>query len=42
MKAGTVYEKLHEELLYTDEKQRFDDALCVFEQINSLLIEIDE
>ena len=41
-KAKDVYEKLHEDLLYTDEKQRFDDAVKAFEQINSLLTEIGE
>ena len=40
--AKDVYEKLHEDLLYTDEKQRFDDAVNAFEQINSILTEIGE
>lgn len=41
-KAKDVYEKLHEDLLYTDEKQRFDDAVKAFEQINIILTEIGE
>ena len=41
-KAKDVYEKLHEDLLYTDEKQRFDDAVKAFEQINYILTEIGE
>ena len=41
-KAKDVYEKLHEDLLYTDEKQRFDDAVKAFEQINFILSEIGE
>ena len=41
-KARDVYERLHEELLYTDEKQSFDHAVEAFEQINSILTEIGE
>jgi len=41
-KAKGIYEKLHEKLLYTDEKQLFDDAIKAFEQINSILEEIGE
>ena len=42
MTAKDTYEHLHEELLYTDEKQSFDEAVSVFEQINELLTQIDE
>ena len=42
MTAKDAYEHLHEELLYTDEKQRFGDAVSVFEQINEMLIQIGE
>lgn len=38
----SIYEKLHEELLYTNEKQDFNKALATFERINSLLKEIGE
>ena len=38
----TTYEKLHEELLYTDERQNFDDALSAFVAINEILISIGE
>ena len=41
-KAKNVYERLHEDLLYTDEKQRFDDAVKAFEEIDSILTEIGE
>lgn len=37
-----TYESLHEELLYTDEKQNLDDAIDAFEKINSRLAEIGE
>lgn len=37
-----VYENLHKDLLYTDEKQKFEDALRVFEKIDVRLIEIGE
>lgn len=42
MKAKDVYEKLHEELLYTDEKQHFDDAVKAFELVNQIMTEIGE
>lgn len=37
-----VYESLHKELLYTDEKQSFDDALSAFAEINEILKNINE
>lgn len=40
--AKEIYERLHEELLYTDEKQHFDDAIKAFDQINEILKEIGE
>lgn len=36
------YETLHEDLLYTDEKQNFDNASKAFEEIDTLLREIGE
>ena len=36
------YEKLHEDLLYTDEKQNFLKAIETFEKINGLFKEIEE
>jgi hypothetical protein len=42
MEAKGTYEHLHVDLLYTDKKQIFDDAVSVFEQINELLMQIDE
>jgi hypothetical protein len=36
------YEKLHEDLLYTDEKQDFSKAIETFEKINELFKEIEE
>ena len=36
------YESLHEDLLYTDEKQNFDNALKAFEEIDALLKGIGE
>ena len=36
------YETLHEDLLYTSEKQNFEDAIQTFEEINQLFSEIDE
>ena len=36
------YEQLHKNLLYTDEKQSFDEAIKVFEEINALAKEIGE
>ena len=37
-----IYERLHEELLYTDEKQDFNLAIKTFEQINEVFKSIDE
>ena len=42
MSAKEAYESLHEDLLYTDEKQHFADAIIAFEQIDALLREIGE
>lgn len=42
VRAKGVYEKLHEDLLYTDEKQQFDDAVKAFEWVNQILAEIGE
>ena len=36
------YENLHKELLYTDEKQKFEDAIKVFELVDIRLQEIGE
>ena len=36
------YEKLHEDLLYTSERQNFDDAILAFETINDILSAIGE
>lgn len=38
----STYESLHKELLYTDEPQNFDDALKAFEEIDTILKQIDE
>ena len=38
----TIYENLHIELLYTDEKQNFDDAIRTIECIDEILKEIEE
>lgn len=38
----TTYEHLHENLLYTNEKQNFDTAIKTFEQINQILARIGE
>ncbi len=38
----SIYQSLHQTLLYTDEKQDFDAAVETFEKINSLLAEICE
>lgn len=38
----TTYESLHESLLYTDEKQDFDEAISTFKAINEMLSEIGE
>lgn len=37
-----IYENLHKELLYTDEKQNFEDALTVFGKVDARLREIGE
>ena len=37
-----IYENLHKQLLYTDEKQDFEEALQTFTQIDKLLKSIDE
>ena len=39
---GSIYERLHEDLLYTDEKQEFDVAVQTFERISALFAEIGE
>lgn len=36
------YETLHKDLLYTDEPQKFDDALHAFSEINKIFTEIGE
>lgn len=36
------YEKLHETLLYTDEKQNFDDAVTIFKEISQIFDELQE
>lgn len=41
-RVRSIYESLHKELLYTDEKQNFDDALSAFAEINEILKRIDE
>jgi len=41
-KAKSVYEKLHEELLFTNEKQNFEKAIATFKTINNILKEISE
>lgn len=38
----TKYETLHQDLLYTDEKQDFDEALETFKKINKIFLEIGE
>lgn len=37
-----IYESLHEDLLYTDEKQNFSEAIASFEAINTVLCNIGE
>lgn len=37
-----IYENLHKDLLYTDEAQRFDDAVNAFTEVNRILKEINE
>lgn len=41
-KVRFEYENLHKDLLYTDEQQKFDEAINVFEKINDTLKNIDE
>ena len=41
-KVCSIYEGLHNELLYTDEKQEFNDAMTAFESINKILQDINE
>lgn len=41
-KVRTEYENLHKDLLYTDEKQSFEDAIKAFESINRILESIGE
>ena len=36
------YERLHEDLLYTDEKQSLDKAILTFTEINRIMKEIGE
>ena len=38
----TIYENMHKDLLYTDQKQNFDEAIATFETINNILIDIGE
>ena len=38
----SIYERLHEDLLYTDEKQNFNLAVQTFERISALFAEIGE
>ena len=38
----STYESLHETLLYTDEKQGFEEAIATFKRINTLLMNIGE
>ena len=37
-----IYENLHKDLLYTNSKQNFEDALTAFTEINNILKSIDE
>ena len=37
-----TYERLHEDLLYTDKKQNFDVAIQTFERISAVFAEIGE
>ncbi|MBR5923180.1 MAG: nucleotidyl transferase AbiEii/AbiGii toxin family protein [Clostridia bacterium] len=41
-KVRTEYENLHKDLLYTDEKQSFDDAIKAFESMSRILESIGE
>ncbi len=36
------YESLHKDLLFTDVKQNFDEAILVLDKINSIFKEINE
>lgn len=38
----SIYENMHNNLLYTNEKQKFEIAIETFEKINDILKEIDE
>ena len=38
----SVYENLHKDLLYTDERQDFDKAIMTFSEISALLSKIGE
>ena len=38
----SIYENMHNDLLYTNEKQKFEKAIETFEKINNILKEIDE
>lgn len=42
IKAQEIYEHLHEDLLYTDEKQNFNDAVAAFEEIERIIEKIGE
>lgn len=42
LEIRNIYENLHKELLYTDEKQNFEDALKVFGKVDVRLKEIGE
>lgn len=42
LEIRNIYENLHKELLYTDEKQNFEDALKVFAKVDARLKEIGE
>lgn len=41
-KVRSEYENLHKDLLYTDEKQSFDDAIKTFESVSRILESIGE
>ncbi len=38
----SIYESLHKELLYTDERQSFDEAITAFSEISDILNDIGE
>ena len=42
LEAKIPYEKLHEDLLYTDEQQNFNDAIEAFEYVSDVFEHIDE